>query len=162
MQLVSQNITLKPLSLDSYKQSTKWLNDKEVAQYLGVEKDINEISRKQFIQQILNSDSEVNFMIINNSNNQYIGNVYLYNINNTQNTCELGIFIGEKEYWGRGYSSESIKLIKQYAKQILGIKTIIVNVIEYNTSALKCYINNGFEEYNKQGNTIQMSIQLFG
>ena len=33
----------------------------------------------------------------------FIGQCALFNVNNTAHTCELGITVGDKAYWGKGY-----------------------------------------------------------
>ncbi|MDP9410890.1 MAG: GNAT family N-acetyltransferase, partial [Actinomycetota bacterium] len=41
----------------------------------------------------------------------YVGRCGLYNIDRTARHAELGIGIGEREYWGRGYGREAVGLL---------------------------------------------------
>ncbi|MCB0107191.1 MAG: GNAT family N-acetyltransferase [Caldilineaceae bacterium] len=42
---------------------------------------------------------------------QLIGQCALFNVNAVNRTAELGITIGDKGYWGRGYGSETVTLL---------------------------------------------------
>jgi len=46
---------------------------------------------------------------------QVIGQCALFNADETAHTCELGITIGDKAYWGQGYGRESVRLLLKYA-----------------------------------------------
>ena len=45
------------------------------------------------------------------SDNKLIGMCGLWRFNSHSQTCELGIGIGDREYWGRGYGREAIGLL---------------------------------------------------
>ena len=56
----------------------------------------------------------------------------------------VGIGIGEREYWGKGYGTEAMKLIVQYAFMELGLYRVSLGLHAYNTRALKSYEKAGF------------------
>ena len=76
--------------------------------------------------------------------NQY-GFVGLYDINEKNGTCNLGIYIGEKDYWGHGYAKEAYLLIEDYAKK-LNLRKIKLDVVSENIVAVSMYKKLKFYE----------------
>jgi RimJ/RimL family protein N-acetyltransferase len=56
----------------------------------------------------------------------------------------VGIGIGERDYWGKGYGTEAMKLGVQYAFMELGAQRVSLGLFEYNLRALKSYEKVGF------------------
>lgn len=56
----------------------------------------------------------------------------------------LAIGIGEPEYWGKGYGGDALQLILRYGFDELGLYVISLNVISYNTRAIRAYEKVGF------------------
>ena len=67
-------------------------------------------------------------------------------MNSTAQTCELGITIGDKDYWGRGYGRESITLLLQYAFQYHHYHKVWLHVHAVNERAIRAYRACGFIE----------------
>jgi RimJ/RimL family protein N-acetyltransferase len=77
---------------------------------------------------------------------EFIGHCALFNINPVARTCALGITIGNKEYWGRGYGRESIALLVDYAFVHHNFHKIWLEVHASNSRALRAYAACGFCE----------------
>ena len=75
-----------------------------------------------------------------------IGQCALFNVNATAQTCELGITIGDKEYWGRGYGHESINLLVEYAFRYHNYRKVWLQVHAGNERAMRAYQACGFVE----------------
>ena len=75
-----------------------------------------------------------------------IGQCALFNVNATAQTCELGITIGDKEYWGRGYGRESINLLVEYAFRYHNYRKVWLQVHAGNERAMRAYRACGFVE----------------
>ena len=56
----------------------------------------------------------------------------------------LGIGIGEREFWGKGYGTDALKLGLQYAFTELGAQRVSLGVYEYNPRARRAYEKVGF------------------
>ena len=57
-----------------------------------------------------------------------IGRCGLYNIDRTARHAELGIGIGDKEYWGHGYGREAVGLLLDYAFRLRNFRRVWVAV----------------------------------
>jgi RimJ/RimL family protein N-acetyltransferase len=56
----------------------------------------------------------------------------------------VGIGIGEREYWGKGYGTDAMRLILQYAFMELNLQRVSLGLHAYNERALKSYEKVGF------------------
>ncbi len=73
-----------------------------------------------------------------------IGQAGLFNIKWTNRTVMLGIVIGEPDYWGKGYGGDAMNLLVSYAFRELNLYRVGLEVISYNTRAVRCYEKAGF------------------
>ncbi len=86
----------------------------------------------------------LNFAI--EADGQFIGQCSLFQINTVAQTCGLGITIGDKAYWGKGYGRESINLLIEYGFRHHNLRKIWLEVHADNTRALRAYQACGFLE----------------
>lgn len=75
-----------------------------------------------------------------------IGQCALPQIETVHRTCMLGIGIGDKEYWGRGYGREAVKLLVHYAFHYYNLNKVWLTVMSVNERAIRCYQACGFIE----------------
>jgi RimJ/RimL family protein N-acetyltransferase len=75
-----------------------------------------------------------------------IGVTSLINIDTKNRNAECIIDIGEKEYWGKGYDSESLKLLLEYAFKELNLHRVSLRVFSFNERAIHIYNKLGFKK----------------
>jgi RimJ/RimL family protein N-acetyltransferase len=75
-----------------------------------------------------------------------IGACALFNLNHTDRVCELGIGIGDKDYWGRGYGRECIALLLRYAFVYHNFDRVWLRVHAVNERGRRAYRACGFVE----------------
>lgn len=73
-----------------------------------------------------------------------IGFVVLFNLKWPGGSADLAIGIGEAAYRGKGYGSDALHLILDYAFNEVGLTRVGLTVMEYNTGAIKAYERVGF------------------
>lgn len=56
----------------------------------------------------------------------------------------VGLGIGEREFWSKGYGSDMMKLCQQYVFAELGMERLSLGLHEYNPRALRSYEKCGF------------------
>lgn len=59
--------------------------------------------------------------------------------------AEIGYWIGEP-YWGKGYATEAVKLLLDYAFQKLDVLRVYASVFEYNIASMRVLEKAGFEK----------------
>lgn len=57
----------------------------------------------------------------------------------------VAIGIGEREYWGKGYGTEAMKLVLGFAFLELGLHRVSLDVFDYNPRGYKSYEKAGFK-----------------
>jgi len=77
---------------------------------------------------------------------KYVGYCGLMGLRNRYGNLELGIMIGDREYWGRGYGREVIGLLLRYGFHHLGARRIALTTHAKNERAIRCYLACGFVE----------------
>jgi RimJ/RimL family protein N-acetyltransferase len=77
---------------------------------------------------------------------KFIGQCALHNFDDVAQTAELGITIGDKEYWSKGYGREAIGLLLDYAFRLRGLRRVWLRVIANNERGIRCYLACGFIE----------------
>ena len=75
-----------------------------------------------------------------------IGQCALFNEDEVARTCELGIAIGDKTYWGQGYGRESVQLLLGYAFRYHHCHKVWLKVHAGNERARRAYAACGFRE----------------
>ena len=145
--LSNNKCNLRPLVLDDVTYLNKWNNDEDLNKYLGNGfYPVSIDTQKEWIKNMIDCSkfSTNKRYMIETLDHEPIGLVGLYNINFINKNCEIGIYIGEKEYQSKGYASNAIKLIIEYAKNYLNIFKVKAFVTKSNEKAVKFWTKIGF------------------
>ena len=135
-------IIIRPLVEEDAYTSVKWRNDPDVFKYTGntYDHEITIESELDWIRRVMNNPNDYRCAII--ADNTYVGNIYLTDIDGV--SAHYHIFIGNKDYWGKGVAKEASKQIIDYAFGSLGLKRIILRVRKDNVRAIRLYHSLGF------------------
>ncbi|MBI5652037.1 MAG: GNAT family N-acetyltransferase [Chloroflexi bacterium] len=74
-----------------------------------------------------------------------LGFVGIGNISWTNGTGWASIGIGAREYWGKGYGTDAMRVLLRFAFTELNLLRVALNVFEYNPRAIKSYEKAGFK-----------------
>ena len=74
----------------------------------------------------------------------HIGNVMYYDLNMSNRESELGIMIGNKEYWGEGYGTDIVKTLLRYLFEVIGLERIYLHTLAWNYRAQASFRKAGF------------------
>jgi RimJ/RimL family protein N-acetyltransferase len=97
-----------------------------------------------FIDRENESSTAYLFGIHRNSDEALIGTVGLFDIAWGSRTAWVGVGIGRREDWSKGYGSEAMELVIQYAFDELNLHRLQLTVIDYNPRAIGMYEKLGF------------------
>jgi RimJ/RimL family protein N-acetyltransferase len=70
--------------------------------------------------------------------------VGLHNIDWVSAHAEVGIIIGDKRYWSRGYGSDAMDVILSYAFSKMNLHRVYLRVYDFNVRAIRSYEKCGF------------------
>ena len=74
----------------------------------------------------------------------HIGNVMYYGYDSLLREAELGITIGVREYWGRGYGTDAVRTHLEYAFEELELRRMYLHTLTSNIRAQRAFENAGF------------------
>jgi len=81
---------------------------------------------------------------------KHIGNCVYYNISKFKGEAELGIMIGNRDYWDNGYGTDTVTALLSYIFRQTKLNRIRLKTLNSNQRAQKCFEKCGFTSY---GNT---------
>ena len=144
--IIGDRVYLRAVDVDDVDNFVTWLNDEEVRQFLSMTLPFNKTREKEFVDGLYKDDSNIILGIVVKEDDCHIGNIGLHKISGTHRHAELGIFIGDKKSWSKGYGTEAIKLIMKYGFEQLNLHRIHLTVFDFNTRAMKAYEKAGFKK----------------
>jgi RimJ/RimL family protein N-acetyltransferase len=80
---------------------------------------------------------------------KHIGNCVYYNVNEKEGKTEIGILIGNREYWNRGYGTETINLLLKHVFGKTNLERVYLTTLDWNIRAQHCFIKCGFSDCGK-------------
>ena len=124
--LIGRKCYLSPMDVNDAEKYTEWLNDLEITSYLdGYHSVINAETEKEFLEKL---SKEHNYSIIDKETNELIGGCGFTALDHLNRTAETGIFIGNKNYWNKGYGTESLQLLLDYGFEALNLHNVMLRV----------------------------------
>lgn len=143
--LRGQKVALGPLRRDLVTTYLRWVNDFEVTRHLALTmRPLTLESEEAWYQRISQSEADLPFTIYELQQLRAIGNAGLHRIDHQHRTAEFGMVIGEKEFWGKGFGTETTRLLLQYAFRNLGLHNVLLQVYAKNEAAVRAYTRAGF------------------
>lgn len=133
---------VEPSDLPDYH---RWLNDPEVIRYLVIYAPLSMPDEEAWYEAIRADDSQMVFAIETEAG-QHIGNLGLMHINWKDRTAELGIVIGDKSQWGKGYAQDAIETLLGFAFGEMNLHRIYLRVYADHAPAINSYRRCGFIE----------------
>ncbi len=143
--LITARLVLKSLSEeDAEGDYSQWLKDQEVVQYLEVRHNLPDLGQlKQFIVGLNKSPDNV-FLGIFLKPDLHIGTIKLGPINWADKIAPLGIMIGDKACWGKGYAVEAIQSLTDYAFNQLELEKIYAGCYKQNVGSFRAFSKVGY------------------
>ena len=141
-----ERVGLSPVIKDDLEKFVMWLNDPSVACYLNRRLPLTYEDEVEWFDRMRKDPSNIVLSIIMLDEMKTIGSTGLHKINPYDGNAEFGIFIGEKDLWGKGLGTEATVLMLDYGFNVLNLESIFLRVYEFNLRAIKCYRKVGFKD----------------
>jgi RimJ/RimL family protein N-acetyltransferase len=75
----------------------------------------------------------------------HIGNIMYYDLNMQNRQAELGIMIGDKDYWSSGYGTDTVDTLLQHLFAILELDRVYLHTLSWNYRAQASFTKSGFK-----------------
>jgi RimJ/RimL family protein N-acetyltransferase len=146
LNLVGEKVALGPLRRDLLPLYQQWINDFNVMQNLGGEpRPMTAEAETAWFEHAATSSEQVLFTIYELATLRPIGTTDL-RLDRTNQTAVFGILIGVKALWGKGYGTETTRVMLDYAFHVLGLHNVMLTVYPRNERGVRAYRRAGFRE----------------
>jgi RimJ/RimL family protein N-acetyltransferase len=144
--LIGKRVYLRPLAKEDLVYLRKWSEDAELRGSIGETKPMSHADCEKFLEQICADNSREWFMVVIKQDNQVIGEAGLLRMDRAWRATDVSVIIGEKEEWGKGYGTETILLLLDYAFRHLNFHRVAIGVVGFNERALRFWEKVGFRK----------------
>jgi [ribosomal protein S5]-alanine N-acetyltransferase len=138
---------LRPIEVtDASGAYLKWMNDPEITAML--ESRFRRYSAEDLSDYILSMTTtglNVFCAIILKETERHIGNIKMGPMHPYHLSGDIGLMIGEKDCWGKGFATEAISLMCAYGFNELGLHKITAGAYDNNQGSVQAFIKVGFE-----------------
>ena len=142
--LTGTKVYLRPLEEADAAECHPWLNDPEVRRTLAVRAvPHTEASSREWIRSRDPRRDQV-FAIVTREGEVYVGNCGLHDIDPVDRHANLGIVLGRKDQWGKGFGTEAVTLLCRHAFDCLNLHKICLSCTAINERGLRLYARVGF------------------
>ena len=73
-----------------------------------------------------------------------IGNCMYYDLDSVNKEAELGIVIGDREYWSGSYGFDAVVTLLEHMFVVRDLKRVYLHTLEWNDRAQSCFSRCGF------------------
>jgi RimJ/RimL family protein N-acetyltransferase/methionyl-tRNA formyltransferase len=139
--------TLDP-ARDASETYLGWFSDPEITRFLEVRLSAPQTTAdlESFIDECNASPENLLLGMTLAPDGRHIGNIKLGPINSFHRRAELGLMIGDKSQWGKGYATEAIAAISEHAFAKLGLAKLVAGVYSRNIGSYQAFIKAGYVE----------------
>lgn len=138
--------TLRPSHIsDKYVNG---LNDGEVNKFLVGPRQRKQTRKtvRDFVESNLNSASGVLFGLFHRATGDLIGTLRVHNISFFHYSCDLGICLFDKSYWGQGYGQEALNRAVRFVFKELKMHYIEAGIYQGNGASVQLFKKCGFRK----------------
>ena len=144
-----QRIVLRSKMIEDAAQDYAWRRDPELAtfdaarpyhgsyyEYLAIFRD-----------ELSHPSSYRRTVAVEDLDGRHVGNVMYYNVDYQRREAEIGVTIGLKELWGRGYGTDLIGTFVDNVFKTLEVDRVHLKTLDWNLRAQKCFEHVGFRAH---------------
>ena len=145
VRLEGELVLLRPRVDDDLALFARWHGNPDVRHWLHMSEmptQTLELERQRW--QIARNDPTRVSFVIETLDGVPIGNIVLIAVDAIHRRAELGIAIGEKGDWGRGYGTDAIRVILRYAFEVLNLRRVELITDIDNERGIRAYEKCGF------------------
>ena len=144
--LAGETVAFKPVELDDVPAIHRYASDPEVSRFIGwslmhspeeTYRHVNEMTQRE------REGTHLYASITEKSTRAVIGTGMLFHFDTAANQAEIG-YVLHKDYWGKGYGTESVALICGFAREVLKLRRLHACVVDANIGSARILQKNGF------------------
>lgn len=148
MQITGQRIFLRQLAEENVSEDyLGWMQDPLVTRYLESRDQTQTLDTlRAFVRNLNSSPRDYLFGIFLVQGNEHIGNIKIGSIREPHRSADLGLIVGRRSAWGKGYGTEAIALATRHAFEQLGLNKLWAGMYAENLGSYCAFIKAGYRE----------------
>jgi RimJ/RimL family protein N-acetyltransferase len=143
--LIGIKVKLRPKHIQDAANDYSWRQDAELCR-LDAAPQIR-CSFKEFLGNYAEDLRQLNQsyrFAIETMDGKHIGNCSYFNLDESKREAEMGIMIGNRNYWNQGYGADAITTTLDYFFTRTDMKRVHLKTLIWNNRAQKCFQKCGF------------------
>ncbi len=145
--LEAKNVYFKPLSTSDVREIHNYASDEDVSRFIGwkLMKTLSETNN--YIEEMLKRDSAGTHLyasIVLKATQEIIGTAMMFNFDHEAKHSEIG-YVFHSTHWGKGYATETIALMNDFAYDSLNLRKLHAQVVGGNIGSIRVLEKNGFK-----------------
>ena len=130
----------------------EWLRDVDVVKYIGREEYLLPVQFDQvndYVRGLWNDSTCAFFALYRKDQDSFIGTAKVAfggEAGLRARIADLGIMIGDKASWGKGFAGDAIMAMSQYAFDVLGARKLSAGAVDGNIAVIRAFRKAGFVE----------------
>lgn len=154
--LFGERIRLRAAEQTDISTFVRWVNDPEVTENLMLHFPISRSEEDNWYLDMLQKPAAEHVFVIEikqeikvgetNETWKAIGNIQFHDISWRVRKTEIGIMIGEKDQWNKGFGTEAMKVMCKFGFETLNFNRIWLQVYEKNLRGIRSYEKAGFKK----------------
>ncbi|KPJ62633.1 hypothetical protein AMJ44_15390 [candidate division WOR-1 bacterium DG_54_3] len=142
-----KKVRIRALEKTDIDEIMKWVNDEEVKDNLLMRYPVSRYQEEKWIETALDDSNQRNKVFaIETKEGIYLGGIGLHRIDWENRNAEAGIVIGKKEHWNKGYGTDAMMAILDFAFSQMNLHRVYLRVFEYNLRGIRSYQKCGFKK----------------
>ncbi len=149
-----RNLMNLPMIPEDIHLMVLWENNPENWKVSGIDKPYTYLELKAFVEdeEPIQISKQERFIICKLDDQTAMGTIDLFDVNFIHGFGSVGILIAESENRNKGYASESLDLLSQYAKNELGLRNLKCSIQSDNQASIKLFEKAGYKFIGKHEN----------
>jgi [ribosomal protein S5]-alanine N-acetyltransferase len=145
--LESEQIYFKALSIEDVQEIHDYASDIEVSRFIGWNLMNTLHETRELIEIMLKRESEGTHLyasIVLKSTRAIVGTAMIFNFDHEANQAEIG-YVFHKNHWGKGYGTEAVALMNDFAFTSLNLHKLHASVVDANIGSARILEKNGYK-----------------
>ncbi len=146
----NDRVRLRALEREDLDNYARWFSDTEVQRTLMVYAPQSREGEQAWLEGAMMGKSGGDFVFaveaIDGAEAVHIGSCAAHKPDWRNASCEIGIAIGEKAYWGKGYGPAAFALLLEFCFGELNLHRVYLRVYDFNQRGIRAYQKLGFKE----------------
>jgi len=148
--IFGERVRLRRLERADLPLFVAWLNDPELRDHLAVAYPLSQAQEEHWFEATLRMEPALQPFAIEARLRPrartftMVGTVSFHGVDWRHRTAELGLFIGQRALWGKGYGTDALRALAAFAFGELNLNRLWLRVYEDNVRARKSYEKVGF------------------